>query len=421
MDYINKELKKGIKFHFIKNDKFKTNLIAIFLTTPLDRKNVTKNALIPAILRRGTETLDTQDKISKTLEEMYGAAFDCGIDKKGENQVLKFYIEVVNDEFLPNEAENLYQKSLKMIFDIVFKPLIKNDAFNSEYLEQEKSNLNQIIDAKKDNKGRYALERCMEETNKERPSGLYKYGFVEDLENINSKNLYSHYQELISKCKIDIFVSGKLEKDQAEENIENLIKDLKERNPNFMKPEFMENEEIQEKEIQESLEVTQGKLVLGLKIKNSKEDEQYAIMLYNSILGGSANSKLFQNVREKASLAYTANSSYMRLNNEIFINSGIEIENYQKALDIIREQLEDMKKGEFTDEEIENAKKGMISAIEAIDDEQDSEIMYFFGQEFFEDVKSLEEYKENIQKVTKNEIIDVANKICISVIYFLKD
>ena len=328
MDYINKELKKGIKFHFIKNDKFKTNLIAIFLTTPLNRKTVTKNALIPTILRRGSESLDTQDKISKTLEEMYGAAFDCGIDKKGENQVLKFYIEVVNDEFLPNEAENLYQKSLKMIFDIVFKPLIKNDSFNSEYLEQEKSNLNQIIDAKKDNKGRYALERCMEETNKERPSGLYKYGFAEDLENIDSKNLYSHYQELISKCKIDIFISGKLEENQAEENIENLIKDLKEREPDFIKPEFMENEEIQEKEIQESLEVTQGKLVLGLKIKNSKEDEQYAIMLYNSILGGSANSKLFQNVREKASLAYTANSSYMRLNNEIFINSGIEIENY---------------------------------------------------------------------------------------------
>ena len=158
-----------------------------------------------------------------------------------------------------------------------------------------------------------------------------------------------------------------------------------------------------------------------MKVKNIAEKEQYATMLYNSILGGSANSKLFQNVREKASLAYTASSSYMRLSNEIFINSGIEIENYQKALDIIRKQLEDMKKGDFTDEEIENAKKGIISAIEAIDDEQDSEIMYFFGQEFFENVSSLEEYKENIQKVTREQIIDIANKVCISVIYFLRD
>ena len=421
MDYINKELKKGIKFHFIKNDKFKTNLIAIFLTTPLDRKGVTKNALIPAILRRGSAFLNTQDKISKTLEEMYGAVFDCGIDKKGENQVLKYYIEVVNDEFLPNEAENLYQKSLKMIFDIVFNPLIEDDSFNIEYLEQEKSNLNQVIEAKKDNKARYALERCMEEVNKDMPSGLYKYGYAEDLDGIDSKNLYSHYQELISKCKIDIFVSGKLEENQAEENIENLVKDLKEREPNFIKTEYKEVNDIKEKEIQESLEVTQGKLVLGMKVKNIAEKEQYATMLYNSILGGSANSKLFQNVREKASLAYTASSSYMRLSNEIFINSGIEIENYQKALDIIRKQLEDMKKGDFTDEEIENAKKGIISAIEAIDDEQDSEIMYFFGQEFFENVSSLEEYKENIQKVTREQIIDIANKVCISVIYFLRD
>lgn len=423
MNYIVKEVKKGVKFHYIENDKFKTNLIAVFLTIKLDRKNVTKNALIPAVLRRESTLYGTQDKISKTLEEMYGATFDCGIDKKGENQVLKFYLEVINDDYLPKESKSLYQESLKMIFDIIFNPAIDKQGFKKEYIEQEKSNLKQIIEAKKDNKARYALERCIEEMHKDMPYGLYKYGYIEDLSKITSENLYEYYKELIDTCKIDIFVSGKINEDVLEKNIYNLlIKNLQDRDPKFIKAQFKEDDYvIKENEIKESLEVAQGKLVLGIKIRKFEENEQYAIMIYNSILGGSANSKLFQNVREKESLAYTASSSYMRLKNEIFINCGIEIENYEKTLNIIKEQIEDMKKGIFTDEDIENAKKGMISAIESIDDEQDSEIMYFFGQEFFEKVNSLEDYKIKIKNVTKNQIIDIAKNVCISTIYFLKN
>lgn len=144
-------------------------------------------------------------------------------------------------------------------------------------------------------------------------------------------------------------------------------------------------------------------------------------MIYNSILGGSANSKLFQNVREKASLAYTASSSYYRLKNNIFINCGIEIENYEKALEIIKKQIEDMKNGDFTDEEIENAKKGIIAAIKTIDDEQDTEITYFFGQELSNVKNSLEEYIKKIQSVNRESILNIANKVSINTIYFLKN
>lgn len=422
MEYKQTELKKGIKLHTIKTEKFKTNLIAIMLTTKLNRENVTKNALVPAVLRRGTKNLTTQEEINKKLEEMYGASLDCGLDKTGDNQVLKFYIETVNDEFLPQEAENMLKTSLEKIFEFVFNPYLENGCFKKEYVEQEKENIKQIIDGKIDNKARYSLDRCIEEMYKDKPYGLYKYGYVEDMKNINEKNLYEYYQQLINECKIDIFVSGII--DEETENIiknnENIIK-LKDREPQYNEPEIIAKRTEKENDVQESMDVTQGKLIIGMDLDIDDDNLRFDVMIYNSIFGGSANSKLFQNVREKASLAYTASSSYYRLKNNIFINCGIEIKNYEKALEIIKQQIEDMKKGDFTDEEVENAKKGIIASIKTIDDEQDTEITYFFSQELSKSKCNIEQYMQRISEVTKDKVVDVANKVSINTVYFLKD
>ena len=422
MEYKQIEIKKGIKLHTIKTEKFKTNLIAIMLTTKLDRENVTKNALIPAVLRRGTKNLTTQEEINKKLEEMYGASLDCGLDKTGDNQVLKFYIETVNDEFLPQEAENMLKISLEKIFEFVFNPYLENGCFKKEYVEQEKENIKQIIDGKIDNKARYSLDRCIEEMYKGQPYGLYKYGYVEDMKDINEKNLYEYYQQLINECKIDIFVSGII--DEETENIiknnENIIK-LKDREPQYNNPEIIAKKSEKENDVQESMDVTQGKLIIGMDLDIDDDNLRFDVMIYNSIFGGSANSKLFQNVREKASLAYTASSSYYRFKNNIFINCGIEIKNYEKALEIIKQQIEDMKKGDFTDEEVENAKKGIIASIKTIDDEQDTEITYFFSQELSKSKCNIEQYMQRISEVTKDKVVDVANKVSVNTVYFLKD
>ena len=422
MKYNEIDIKNGIKLHTIKTEKFKTNLIAVMLTTKLDRKNVTKNALIPAVLRRGTKFMQTQEDINKKMEDMYGASFDCGLDKTGDNQILKFYMETVNNEFLPQDAENMIKSSIEKTFEIIFNPYLENGVFKKEYVEQEKENIKQIIDGKIDSKARYALDRCIEEMYKNEPFGLYKFGYVEDLKDINEKNLYEYYLELIETCKIDIYISG-----IVDENIQNIIKQneniekLQERKPDFKEFELVKKENGEAKEIQESMEVTQGKLIIGLDVNILDKDARYKIMIYNSLLGGSANSKLFQNVREKASLAYTASSSYYRFKNNIFINCGIDIPNYQKALEIIKKQIEDMKNGDFADEEIENAKNGIIASIKTIDDEQDTEIAYYFGQELSGTKTNLEEYIKNIQKVNKADVLEVAKQISINTIYFLKN
>ncbi|MEI3395512.1 MAG: pitrilysin family protein [Clostridia bacterium] len=422
MEYNEIKIKKGINLYTIKTEKFKTNLIAVMLTTKLNRENVTKNALIPAVLRRGTANMQTLEKINKTLEGMYGASFDCGLDKTGENQVLKFYLETVNDEFLPTNTENIFKESIQKLFEIIFNPYLENNCFKKEYVKQEKENLKQIIEGKIDSKARYALDRCIEEMYKNEPFGLYKYGYVEDLEKINEQNLYQYYLELINQCKIDIFVSGLIDdgtRNIIEEN--NNIKKLKEREADYQKLDIgkKKNEEI--KKIQESMEVNQGKLIIGLDVNTENKEDRFNTIIYNSLLGGSANSKLFQNVREKASLAYTASSSYFRLKNNIFINCGIDIPNYEKTVEIIKQQIEDMKNGKFTNEEIENAKKGIIDSIKGIDDEQDTEITYFFGQELSGENMSLEEYMNSIRNVSREGIQDIANKITINTIYFLKN
>ncbi len=421
MQYTEKEIKKGIKLHEIQTEKFKTNLIAVFLSMPITREDVTKNSLLSAVLRRGSKNMPTLAQISQEMEEMYGASFDCGLDKTGDNHILKFYIETINDKFLPQSNENILKKSIDKLLEIVFNPLVENNAFKEEYIKQEKENIKRIIEGKVDNKARYAFDRCIEEMYKDKQYGLYKYGYIEDLDSITAQNLYEYYKKMISECKIDIFISGDIE-DATEivEQNENILK-LQQREPKYKINRVETKENVEEKELKEEMDVIQGKIVIGLDLHLDNEEQKYNAMMYNAILGGTANSKMFQEVREKASLAYTASSNYVRYKSNIFIRCGIEIKNYDKAMEIIRKQLEDMKKGIFTDEDIENAKKGIISGIRSIDDEQDTEVTYFFGQELTNSKTSLEQYIEKIKKVNKQDIIDVANSISINTVYFLKD
>lgn len=423
MNYIKQNIKPGITFHKINTNKFKTNLFSIFITTKLERENVTKNALLTAILRRGTKKMPTQELISQNLENMYGASFDCGVEKTGDNHIMKFYLESINNEFLPSQ-ENLSKECLDILIDIVFNPYVENGSFKEEYINGEKENLKQIIEGKIDNKAKYASDRCIEEMYKDKPYGLYKYGYIEDLKNINAKDLYEYYLQLIKNAKIDIFVSGDLDNEILNSIKENeIIKNLNERDPKYnVNKENEVKERVNEpKIIKESMQVTQGKLILGLDILENKKESKYATSVYNIILGGSANSKMFQNVREKASLAYTAGSIYLRQKDNVFIKCGIDIPNYDKALEIIKQQLEQMKNGDFSENDINNAKLLISSTIGSIPETQDAELTYYFSQELSDEFISIEDYINRINSVTKEQILNIANNVQINTIYFLKD
>ena len=284
---------------------------------------------------------------------MYGASFDCGLDKTGDNQVLKFYIESINDNFLPKNGEKLLNESIKKLLEIIFNPYLENKGFKKEYVEQEKDNLRKKIESRKDNKEIYAFNRCIEEMFKNDPYGIYKNGYIEELDKINEKSLFDYYKKMIENCRIDVMINGK---DANEINVS------KEDKKDIL--EVNKTSEIKQANdvniVNEKADVTQGKLIIGM---NTPADNKFAISMYNAILGGGANSKLFQNVREKASLAYSAGSKYIRRKDAIIIVTGIELQNYEKTLKIIKQQIEDMKSGNISDDEFDKAKQLIIASL----------------------------------------------------------
>lgn len=415
-----------IKIKRFENNKFKTNEIAVFATIKQTQENATKNALIPAVLRRGSTNYRNQLEISKKLENMYGASFNCGVDKSGDYIILKFFIETINNEY-SDSKENLAQEAFNLLTDIVFNPLVENDGFNINYVKQEKDNLAKIINSKKDDKANYAYQRCVEEMFKNNPYGIYKYGSLQDLEKINEKNLYEYYLNIIQNSQIFIYINGKNANSiNVDENINNNFKIAFNNNSN----EYNENDDLQEKNenaeivalqpiniVKEKLDVTQGKLIIGL---NAPSENKYAVTMYNTILGGGANSKLFQNVREKESLAYYASSRYIRRKNAIIIRTGIELANYDKAVKVIKEQLEEMKKGNISDYELSSAKTLILASLKLIPESQEDIMAFDFDQDVFNENLTFEQYYKKIENITLKEIIDVANQVKINTIYYLE-
>ena len=398
-----------MKIKRIKNNKFKTNELALFLTLPLQRDTITMNALLPAVLRRGTQKYINQIEIGKQLEEMYGAFFNSGIDKTGNYCILKFYIEALSDEYI-DENSNLAQKATELLLELVFNPLVENEGFNETYVKQEKENLKKIIESKKDNKELYAYNRATEEMFENDPYGINKNGYIDDLEKINEKNLYDYYKKVIQSAQINLIING--------EDADNIKIDTEKYNNVTLEENQTKIETRKEiKIVKEGTDVTQGKLIIGM---NAPNNNKYAVSLYNAILGGGANSKLFQNVREKASLAYYAGSRYLRRKDAIMIITGIELPNYDKAVKIIKQQVEDMKNENITQDEFQKAKQFVLSSIQSIKESQEDTIAFEFDQELFNENLSVDDYYKKISNVTLQDIFDVAKEIKINTIYYLE-
>ena len=419
------DLKQGIRAHFIKTDQYKTDLTCVIITTALKRENVTKNALIPFILRRGNMRLQNQYLINRELENLYGASFNCGIDKMGDNVVLKFYIESIGNEYALN-GENILKACMENLLEIVFNPIQKDGVLNKDFLEIEKENLKDVIESKIDEKDSYALDRCISAMYCDTGYGLYKYGYVEDVDSITIEEVSEYYSWLIDNSKIDIYISGNINSDEMKTMLEQNenIKKLRPRIENYvLNNEFTEvkEEPNEEKTLEEKMNVTQGKLVVGLDVTKQMDNLQAIGLVYNAILGDGANSMMFQNVREKEGLAYSAKSIFVKQKLNIFIRCGIQIENFQKALDLIRVQLDNIKQGKFTDEDIENAKTYLISGIKTIEEEQDTEVVFYIGQEISKVNMTLDEYTQKINSVSKEDVVNFANSACINTVYFLRN
>lgn len=412
------KLGNGIHLNVIETDKFKSNILSYYFMRPLNREEATKNAMIPLVLKRGTEKFNTALDIEKELENMYGASYSSAINKRGERHIIRFSMEWARGDYLKDNTQNL--KAADMLRGLIYNPYLEEGAFKESYIEQEKENHRIRIEGRINDKRSYAVDRCIEEMCKYEPYNIYQLGYVEDLEDINKENLYHHYKEVLETSPIEIFYVGQIDQELEE----HLINDNRqERNTIVDIPREKVISTINQRNaIEERLEVNQGKLVIGYRTGIPYEDKLYnGLLIASDILGGGPNSKLFKNVREAESLAYYISSSVLKYKSIMIIDAGIEFNNNNKTIEIIGRELEELKKGNFRDEDIEISKRSIKTSTESIKDSGFLISEFFFSKCLSKDERSLEQILDDFSQVTREDIIEAANKIKIDTIYFMRD
>lgn len=416
---IRKEIDKGIHLNIINTEKFKTNLISFYIIRPLTKEEVTKNALIPLVLKRGTQKYNTSLEIQKKLEMLYGADLSINIDKKGERQLIRISIEAVNSLFI--KEDNLLNDIMKIINEIVYNPYLENEYFSGKYVKQEKENLKKRIAGRINDKKNYAVERCIEEMCKNERYSIYKHGYIEDLENIDSRKLYDYYQSIIKTSPIEIFIVGNIEMNEAQESINNNFEFERGEVINIPREDVLKT--VKNKNmVYENMDVKQGKLSIGLRTNIPYEDNLYeAFILASNILGGGANSKLFKNVREKESLAYYIYSKSYKYKSLLLIASGIDFENFDRSLEIIKNQINELQEGNFTDEEIADSKNAIITSVRSMKDSNYTLTEFYLSQSLTNDDKDVDQLINNIKNIKKEDIVNAAKKLSLDTIYFLRN
>ena len=411
-------LKKGLNLYYINETKFKTNYVSINIHNELSQENASKCALLADVMQRGSRKFPTEAVISEHLQNLYGASFVTDIKRKGIDQILSFGATSVNDDFLP-DGEKCFFKVLEFLFDMILDPYLEDGSFSKTYVSQEKVNLINDINALKNDKRTYSVWRLIENMCEDDAYSVHELGSVESVNEISESSLFKYYNDVLSKGPIDIIVTGNVNIDEVSEYVKKRFLNVSLSCEKYPLPELF-NKSLNAKEITERFDVTQSKLCLGFKTSvEPTSDDYYKLMVYSGILGGGAHSKLFNEVREKLSLCYYAGSRIERFKGLMLISAGIESKNKQLALDEIFVQIDKMKNGEFTDEEFDATVKSIVNSLHSMGDSIAYLSDYYLGQTITNTHISLDDFINKINAVTKNDVIRVAQKIELQMIYFL--
>ncbi len=409
------QLKKGVNLYFIRNEKFKTYMASVLFHSPLTLDGASKSSLLSQVLKRGNEKYLSQRELNIALDELYGASLYCSSGKRGGDQILRIAVEGVCDEFLPTPA---FDKLMELLFSAAFKGGC-GGAFNEEYVAQEKSNLIDRIRNQISDKRWYSLLRLNEVMFEGDPYGINTAGSEEEVKKITSEELYCYYREIIERAPVDIIITGNFNEDDAYNDVDRAAAFLGERDAVYTPTRPMA-ETAGVKRVTDRMDVTQGKLAMGFETGITYGHPLvYAQTVFNTIYGSGANSKLFNNVREKLSLCYYASSGIDPMKGCMRISSGIEFKNFEPAYNEILAQLDNMVKGEFNSDEIDTAKKEIINMYRSRLDSTESMEDYYTNQILLGTDVSIDETIEKIEAVTKEEIVETAKRIKLNTVYFL--
>lgn len=410
---------EGIHVHMLPVEKFKTNLISVHIHLPLQEETVTLASLLPHVMGRGSVGYPEMTAIQQHLNQLYGASFHVDVSKKGEKQYIVFQMEILNEQFISEEIQ-LLEEGFSFLGEMIYSPLLEGEGFSKGYVELEKESLRKKIDGLIDDKMRYANQRLIEEMCKDEPYRLLAQGIKEQIPDITAEQLYDFYQEVIQNYPIDVYIVGNFVEKKVLNFIDNYFSRGKGEKQRVPLTDYR-GKGREETIITEEMDVSQGKLNIGLRTNvNFAEEEYLPLMMYNGVLGGFPHSKLFTNVREKASLAYYAVSRLESSKGLMMIMSGIESNDFDKAVQIIKEQLKMMADGEISDLEIYQTKAALGNQFQETFDSARGLIEFDYLGQLNGKVRSLREMIQGLENVSKEEIVEVGKKIELDTIYFLR-
>jgi len=406
--------------HLVNNNKFKGIYLSFNYTLDIQKKDISKFSVLTSILSKSSKKYNNQTEIEKHLFKLYGSGFDTSVQKLGDLYNIEFSMEFINKKYLENK--DMLVPCLEFLNEIIYNPIFKDSNLDNSLFEREKESIMYKVKSRKDDKIQYAISQTENLMSSDTLFGGYLYGDEEKLDKLTTDDIFNAYSTLINKACVNIVISGNLD---GYDNIENEIKNVfgNNINENNKYVDLEVNKGFLNNNYEEKIEkqdINQAILTFGLRVKDVTVNDFYKLMLYNSILGGTASSKLFQNFREKESLAYTVRSRYYRFKNIILIFAGIDKENYEKAKVVIKRELDAMLNN-ITEEEFNSAKESLLSDINQWNDSKIT-----ISKMVFSNILSLKNTRETVDEmykkvseITLEDVNEIAKRVYIDKVYLL--
>lgn len=410
------ELREGIRLHILPNKQFKTTQIVVNLTSKHEGQAITYRSLLANILELGTQNYPDQAEIAQKLANMYGASFGTDLQKYGQLHSFRFLMRVVNENFLQSSG-GILEEAVAFLQEAIFNPLVNDNHFNDAVFLREKENMQADFEALIDDKQGYAANK-LAQMYFGNDMAIPSYGQLSDLSMITATNLYAYYQKMLAEDLVDIFVIGDVEVEKVKALFTALpfkprpMIDIKLNYQQSLKEKISKNIEYQP--------LKQAKLNLAFQLPHQNlKTQRYAAIVMNALFGGHPLSKLFTNVREKAGLAYYAQSGISLAMQTITVQTGIDGSNLERVIALINEQVTAIQHGEFSDDELKQIIAYLVNGYESSLDSPRSIIERATVEALSGKRTTPEEWVENIEKITRADVISVAKNLQLQAIFAL--
>ena len=413
---IRKELMEGVSLTYLPARKFKTGLLSAHFLTPLDRGSAAVRALLPAVLRRGTVGSPDMGAISARLDRLYGAELDYTVRKKGECQCVGFVGSFIDDAYALG-GEKLLEPVAELLGEMILQPVTRGGRFLPDYVESERDNLADAIRSIRNDKRDWADLRLLQELCTGEAYGVSRLGDEKSVEKTSPQKLYAEYRRLVASAPMELFYCGSAELSRVEDALLNALSALPRQGVAPVPVTERHRPRQETRVVREGMDVTQGKLGMGF---SCTSDDESALLLGNLLFGGSSNSKLFLNVREKLSLCYYASSLYHRQKGLITVSSGVEFADFQPAYEEILSQLQALRQGQLEPWELDAAKGVLRSAYAAMEDSQGRLENFWLGQAIESRSDSPEDLSREMEETSAERIFRAMGTVKLDTVYYLE-